>query len=97
MAQYLSPFPGARKTSTLLQREEELRNALRHGASAHKVAKCAERIRAAKQHLIKAQRFVLAEKQLTGVTDKPRLASLQREETLWKSMTTDEIIDVYRE
>jgi hypothetical protein len=94
--QYLSPFPGNRKTQTLLQREEELRNALKHGATEHKVAKAAERIRVAKQNLVKALKFALAEKKLTGTSDDGRVASLDREATLWKEMSTDEIIELYR-
>jgi len=96
MAQYLSPFPGNRKTSTLRQREEELRNALRHAATAHKIAKAAERIREAKLHQVKALKFALAEKKLTGGSDEARLASLEREATLWAKMSTDEIVELYR-
>jgi hypothetical protein len=94
--QYLSPFPGNRKTQTLLQREEELRNALRHGASAQKLATAAERIRSAKQHLVKALKFALAEKRLTGESDNARLANLEQEATLWQKISTDEIIELYR-
>ena len=93
---YLSPFPGARKTRILLQREEELRQAINHGASARKLTKAAERVRAAKLDIGKALEFVLTEKQLKGASVDADLKDLQRDTARWENMFTDEIIELYR-
>ena len=69
---------------------------MRHGATEQKIAKAAERIRVAKQNLVKALKFAVAEKKLTGASDNDRVASLDREATLWIEMSTDEIIELYR-
>src|SRR5262245_28005422 len=52
--QYVSPFPGFRKTLILKRRERELRHALKNGLSSARIRKAAERVRTAKLHLLKA-------------------------------------------
>jgi hypothetical protein len=93
---YLSPFPGARRTEILLQREEELRDAIKRGASAGKLAKAAERVRAAKLDIGKALDFALTQKQLKGDSVDAELKELKRDIARWENMFTDEIIEAYR-
>ena len=90
--QYLSPFPGFRKTQILNRREDELRHALKHKHTPGKIAKAAERVKVAKLHLIKALQHSLAELLLIDPSVVDQLTNLQRESELWSSISTDEII-----
>lgn len=54
--QYLSPFPGFRKTLILERREEELRHAIKCNLKPEKIQRAAERVRTAHLHLLKALR-----------------------------------------
>ena len=80
----------------LLQREEELRQAIKDGASAGKLAKAAERVRTAKLDVGKALDFGLTQKQLKGASVDDELKNLKRDIARWENMFTDEIIDLYR-
>jgi hypothetical protein len=79
-----------------LQREEELRHAIKHGASARKLKKAAERVRTAKLDVGKALEFVLTEKQLKGASVDADLKDLKRDTARWENMFADEIIELYR-
>ena len=94
--QYLSPFPGFRKAEILGRREKELRHALKHDTAPNKVAKATERLRVAKLHLIKALQSALAERKLTDPSVDDQLANLQRDAAYWGSISSDEIIEGYK-
>ena len=93
---YLSPFPGARKTRILLQREEELRQAITQGASASKLTKAAESVRTAKLDIGKALDFVLTQKRLKDASVDAELKDLKRDIAHWENMFAEEIIELYR-
>jgi hypothetical protein len=93
--QYITPFPGYRKTLILKRRVEELRNLLRHNAPPSKIAKAAERVRMAKLHLIKALRFALADRHPSDPAPEDQLSNLDRESSFWESRPANEIIEQY--
>jgi len=95
--QYLSPFPGFRKTQRLHLREEQLRHALRHELASSKVAKAAEGVRQAKLHLIKALRFALLDHHPNDSHPEIELTKLDREADLWESCPIEVILDLYRQ
>ncbi|MEN6307277.1 MAG: hypothetical protein ABFD91_05920 [Anaerohalosphaeraceae bacterium] len=96
--QYLSPFPGNKRTLIFKQKEEELRHAIKHGFNPEKLAKAAEKVRTAKLYLIKALRQSL--ESICKEDDKPdvsvRLKNINQEEEEWISVSVDEIIERYR-
>jgi len=91
-----SPFPGPRKTGILLQCEEELRHAIQHDASTHKLKKAAERVRTAKLDVAKSLEFALTQQQLKGGPVETELETLKRDTTRWETMLTEEIVERYR-
>jgi hypothetical protein len=93
--QYLTPFPGFRKTQILSRRKEELRHALKHNATPDKAAKAAKRVRVAKLHLIKALQSALAEQKLADPSITDQIENLHRESDHWERISTDEIIERY--
>jgi len=80
----------------LLQREEELRQAIVHGASTHKLSKAAERVRSAKLDVAKALEFGLTQKKSKGGSVDTELETLKRDTTRWENMLTEQIIEIYR-
>jgi len=94
--QYIIPFPGYSKTRILLQKEEELRHAIRHTSPPAKLAKAAERVRTAKLHLIKAIQSGLAERRLSDALPDAQLANLQRESEFWEQRPVEEIVEQYK-
>ena len=91
-----SPFPGPRKTGILLQREDELRQAIVQDASTHKLSKAAEGVRSAKLDVAKALEFALTQQQLKGAPVENELKTLKRDTTRWEHMFVEEIIELYR-
>jgi hypothetical protein len=79
-----------------LQREEELRNAIKQGASARKLAKAAEAVRTAKLEVGKALEFALTQKRLKGASVDTELETLKHDTARWENMFTEEIIELYR-
>jgi cytosine/adenosine deaminase-related metal-dependent hydrolase len=71
-----------------LQREDELRHAIKHGAWAGKLAKAAEGVRAAKLDVGKALEFAITQKRLKGASVDAELKDLKREIARWESMFT---------
>jgi hypothetical protein len=96
--QYLSPFPGNKRTIIFKQKEEELRHAIKHGFKIEKLRKAAENIRTAKLYLIKAlrQSLELLRKEDEMPDHFVRLTKLNKEEEGWTSASVDEIIEKYR-
>ncbi len=94
--QYLSPFPGSKKTLILQQREEELRHALRHDESARKISKAAERLRTAKLHLFKALCAGLKDRYFGQAMPEDEWANLERQFASWESYSGEEIIEQYK-
>jgi hypothetical protein len=94
--QYLSPFPGFRKSRILSRREEELRHALRDRPGSTKLERAAERVRTAKLHLLKALRHSVvpfcAEDAPVAET---RLRTIGSESDFWEQRTVDSIINEY--
>jgi hypothetical protein len=84
--QYITPFPGYRKTLILRQKEEELRHAIRHNCPPAKLAKAAERVRTAKLHLIKALRSGVVDRHPSDPVPKEHLANLERESEFGSSV-----------
>ena len=80
----------------MVQREEELRQTIRDGASAAKLAKAAERVRTAKMDIAKALEFALTQKRMKGVLVHAELITLERDTERWKNMLTEQIIELYR-
>ena len=79
-----------------MQCEEELRDAIKHGVPAGKLAKAAERVRSAKLEVGKALEFALTQKRLKGASVDIELETLMRDTTRWKNLFTEEIIELYR-
>ena len=94
--QYLSPFPGFRKSRMLSRREEELRHALRNSPRSARLERTAERVRTAKLRLLKALRHSVvpycAEDAAAAET---RLRNIESESHFWKHRTVDSIINEY--
>jgi hypothetical protein len=94
--QYLSPFPGFRKSRILSRREEELRHALRNSRCSSKLERAAERVRTAKLHLLKAFRHSVAP---CCAEDTPaaetQLRSIRSESDFWEQRSVDSIINEY--
>ena len=79
-----------------MQREEELRQAIVHSASTHKLSKAAERVRKAKLEVAKALEFGLTQKKSKGVSVDTELETLNRDTARWETMLTEQIIELYR-
>ncbi len=96
MAQYLSPYPGHKKTVIFRQREKELRHAIKNGVKVQKLHKAADKLRAAKMHLIKALRQSVETYREEDKASLRRLEKLQAEAEEWKTASADDIILKYR-
>ena len=94
--QYLSPFPGFRKTRILSRREEELRHALRSNLDPRKVQRAAERVRTAKLHLLKALQHSAAPCCAEDPSSESRLQNIQKEIDFWEQRPAKDIIDEYK-
>jgi hypothetical protein len=94
--QYLTPFPGYRKTLILQRREEELRHALKHGAIGSKLQKAAERVRTAHLHRIKAFQSALADRHPSDPLPDEQLTKFAQDADAWEIRSTDEIIAHYK-
>ena len=94
--QYLTPFPGYRKTLILQRRKEELRHALQHNFPPNKLAEAAERVRTAKLHLIKALRAALTDRPPVDPLPDDQLANLESESDFWEGCSANKIIEEYK-
>jgi hypothetical protein len=95
--QYLSPFPGFRKTTILSRREEELRHTLKNGLDPEKVRKAAERVRTARLHLIKALRHSREPCSAEANTGdlQARMQRWEKEKELWERRPVEAIVSEY--
>src|SRR4051794_9388360 len=94
--QYLSPFPGFKKTLILARREEELRHAIKTRFASVKVQKAAERVRTAKLHLLKALCYALAPCCAEDTSAQARLQHLRTQTAHWEQRPVDAIVNEYR-
>lgn len=97
--QYLSPFPGFKKSQILYRREDELRHAIRNSLDQAKVRKAAERVRTAQLQLIKAFQYEWTP--CVAESDTPeRRATLERleiEREFWRNLPVDAIVERFRD
>lgn len=93
--QYLSPFPGFRKTLILERREEELRHAIKCNLKLEKIQRAAERVRTAHLHLLKALRHELAPCDEANEASLIRLQNLSRASEEWEHKPVETIIQMY--
>lgn len=94
--QYLSPFPGFRKTRILVRREEELRHAIRHGQAAERIARAAERVRTARLHLLKALRHAALPCRAEDVPKaEAHLRNLAEQVALWERRSVESVVAEY--
>jgi polyribonucleotide nucleotidyltransferase len=96
MAQYLSPYPGHKKTVIFKQREKELLHAIKNGFNNQKLHKAAEKLRAAKMHLIKAMRQSIETYREEDKVPVKRLEKLKVEAEEWESASAEDIINKYK-
>ena len=95
--QYLSPFPGFRKTLILERREAELRHAIQCNLTPEKIQRAAERIRTAHLHLFKALRHELASCDEANESSLTRLQKLSQLSDHWEGNPVETIIETYRD
>lgn len=94
--QYLSPFPGFRKSRQLSRREEELRHAIKHRHERTRIERAAERVRSSRLHLIKALQHSLRPCCSTeAVAVEARLNNLTCERAFWEERSIESIINEY--
>lgn len=95
--QYLSPFPGFRKTLILERREAELRHAIQCNLTPEKIQRAAERVRTAHLHLFKALRHELAPCDEANEASFIRMQKLSQASEDWEHKPVEAIIQIYRD
>ena len=90
MANYVSRGSGARKSEALAKRKKELLGTIAANAPQAKLEKTAERFRAAKLSLLKAQEAE-AHENLRRDVNPARLANITAERERWLAMTVLEV------
>ena len=96
MAQYLSPFPGSKKTRILERRVQELRHAVNSSAPSERIEAAAERVRSAILNLIKAKEAAV--RSFTSQQKRTRAAEkLDEIRSIWRNHSATDIVHIYCE
>ena len=96
MAQYLSPFPGHKKTVIFKQRERELIHAIKNDLNLTKQQKAAEKLRSAKLYLLKAKLQSIETYKAEDEKPIQQIKKIEKETIEWNSTSVEEIIERYK-
>ncbi|MCP4675306.1 MAG: DUF4175 domain-containing protein [Deltaproteobacteria bacterium] len=91
MSNYIPNYK--KKKNFFLQREQELRHALRNNAPDAKVKRAVDRLRAAKFQIFKAERARIIP---IGGRDEYFIEKIENGEEFWTQLTDEEIVEMYQ-